>query len=112
MYLRRNGFSWSRISALLHISRTTLYKLKLELNINEVEVELHILHSFIMDILRETPNAGEVYILGSLRARGLRVPRWKVREQLQMIDPVGRAMRRGRTIQRRVYCVRGANHLW
>ncbi|XP_063810559.1 uncharacterized protein LOC135036815 isoform X2 [Pseudophryne corroboree] len=41
-----------------------------------------------------------------------RVQRWKIRRRLQLLDPVGRAVRKRRAIQRRVYSVPGPNHLW
>lgn len=66
----------------------------------------------IVDILNITPNAGEVYVVGSLRARGLIVSRNRVRGHLQMIDPVRRILRRRQAIQRRRYKVKGANYLW
>ena len=58
--------------------------------------------------MRLTPFSGESYVRGALRARGIYVQRWKIREALQSIDPV----RRRYTIQRRLYNVRKLNHLW
>ena len=49
-----------------------------------------------------TPRAGESYIRGSLRGSGVRIQRWRIRERLQAIDPVGRAARRSSAIRRRV----------
>ncbi|KAG1954940.1 hypothetical protein F2P79_008969 [Pimephales promelas] len=63
-------------------------------------------------ILQRTPNSGETYILGSLRSRGIRIQRWRVRQSLQEIDPVGRSFRRRRAIRRRVYSVQTPNQLW
>ena len=39
----------------------------------------------------------------SIKARGIIIQRWRVRERLNEVDAVGRAMKRRRTIQRRVY---------
>jgi hypothetical protein len=66
----------------------------------------------IRDILRLTPFSGETYVRGALRAQGIHIQRWKVREALETIDPVNRAIRRRYAIQRRLYNVRKPNHLW
>ena len=59
-----------------------------------------------------TPWAGESYIRRSLRGSGLRIQRWRIREKLRAVDPVGRAARRSCAIRRRVYNVRAPNCLW
>ena len=66
----------------------------------------------IRDILRLTPFSGESYIRGALRGRGIFVQRWKIRQILQTVDPVGRAIRRRSSIQRRLYNINKPNHLW
>lgn len=82
------------------------------MDIEDSAIDDNRLYSVLSEIFHEIPNAGEVYIIGSLRARGLRIARRRVREHLQIIDSVGRAFRRTTTIQRRVYSVHGANYLW
>ncbi|CAH0560413.1 unnamed protein product [Brassicogethes aeneus] len=62
--------------------------------------------------MTQTPNAGEVYIMGSLKSRNLDIPRWRVRQQINILDPVGRALTRRTAIKRRIYKVKGANYLW
>ena len=57
-------------------------------------------------ILRITPFSGETYLRGALRARGIYVQRWKIREALQRIDPVNRAIGRRYAIQRHLYNVK------
>ena len=47
-----------------------------------------------------------------MRARGIHIQRWKVREALETIDPVNRAIRRRYAIQRRLYNVKKPNHIW
>ncbi|MEQ2297927.1 hypothetical protein AMECASPLE_039722 [Ameca splendens] len=66
----------------------------------------------VTDILQRTPNAGETYVLGSLASREIRVQRWRVRQCLQEVDPIGRSFRRRRTIRRRAYNVQTPNQLW
>lgn len=36
------------------------------------------------NILHYSPNAGETYIQGSIRSRGLKIQRWRIRERLQV----------------------------
>lgn len=110
LYLRQLGFTWSSMCNLLGVSRSTLYRRKLLLNDETITYNEH--EVIIREILQATPDAGEVYVLAALKARNIRVQRWKVREKLQIIDPIGRALRRKNGIQRRVYKVKGANYLW
>ena len=70
------------------------------------------LYTVITGMLNQTPYAGESYVSGGLRARSIFVQRYRVREILSTIDPVGRALRRRAAIQRRQYNVRALNHLW
>ena len=59
------------------------------------------LRNTIREILRTLPNAGETYIIGALRTRGIIVQRYRVRDALREIDPVSRAIRRTLSIVRR-----------
>mgnify|MGYP002804233118 FL=1 len=43
------------------------------------------LDTIIMLVLHYSPNAGETYVQGSLRSRGIKVQRWRLRERLQVI---------------------------
>lgn len=70
------------------------------------------LDHLLSGVLQQTPGSGETYIIGSLRGRGIRVQRWRVREHLRIVDPVGRALRGRRAIHRRVYNVSVPNQLW
>ncbi|CAH0556963.1 unnamed protein product [Brassicogethes aeneus] len=111
--LRNLGMTWINIASTLKISRRTLYRLKSKFDINEScfipDEELDLI---ISDIIRSTPNSGESYVRGSLRSRNVTVPRWRVRERLEILDPIGRALRRHNTIVRRKYTVKGVNYLW
>lgn len=61
-----------------------------------------LLGNTIQNILRETQNAGEVYVLGSLRSRGMQLSTCRMRERLQTLDTIGKACKR-RTISRTIY---------
>ena len=112
--LRETGMSWKRIALTLRISDSTLYRRRQELGLHEsfVDISYEELYTVITGMLTQTPYAGESYVSGGLRARGIFVQRYRIREILRTIDPVGRALRRRAAIQRRQYNVRAPNHMW
>lgn len=68
----------------------------------------------VMKAIRiDTPYCGVSMMYGSLRARGIKVTRERVRTSLRSIDPIGSALRwpAGPT-KRRPYSVAGPNSLW
>ena len=65
-----------------------------------------------ISILQSLPNAGETFVLGALRNRGLNVQRFRVRDAIRQVDPLSRAMRRSVAVLRRVYNVPCPNALW
>ena len=105
---------WAQIAKCLNISERTLYRRVEGFGINEqfsniTNVELD---ELLRNVMALTLRAGESYIRGSLRSRGIHIQRWRVRERLNILDPVGRAAGRSRAIQRRVYNVLTPNCLW
>lgn len=58
------------------------------------------------------PDAGETYIIGAIRSRGMIVQRWRIRQAIQTVDPISRALRRTFAVVRRVYNVVCPNELW
>lgn len=112
IHLKNVGFDWMRICEMLHISRSTLYRYKHLFNIDIPQINDEELNSNIRDILSQTPGAGETYVIGGLRGRNISVSRRRVREQINNIDPVGRALRKTRALHRRIYNVKGPNYLW
>ncbi len=113
-HLRETGMTWSRIAKCLNISERTLYRRakEFDMHVEYSDMSNTELDTLLKDILGLTPRAGESYIRGSLRGRGVHVQRWRVRERLQVVDPIGRAVRWTNAIQRRVYNVKAPNSLW
>eukprot|EP00794_Sanderia_malayensis_P021084 gene21084-23141_t len=105
--------SWKAIALCLNISEKTLYRrvAKFDLNQRFTAIPDQDLDQLLRSIIGLTPRAGETYIRGSLRSRGINVERRRVRERLQKIDPIGRAERRSLAIQHRVYNVPAPNCL-
>ena len=68
--------------------------------------------NIVRDVLEILPNAGEIFVLGALRQRGIHVQRWRVCDAIHHVDPLTRAMRRSVAILRRAYNVPCPNALW
>ncbi len=114
--MRDLGFSWIAISRMLSVNIRTLYNYRTQLGLVDygsfTDITNDDLDRLIADIVRQTPGSGETYVTGSLRGKGIRVQRWRARERLRTVDPVGRALRGRRAIQRRVYNVSAPNEVW
>ena len=104
--LRSTGMSWTANAKCLRVSAKTLSRRRQEYGITDyTEIREDELEWNVRDILQLTPFSGETYLQGALRARGIHIQRWKIRDALQQIDPVNRAVRRRYAIRRRIYNV-------
>lgn len=77
------GMNWRAIANCFGISRRTLYRHRHNLEVQGLQYSVltnQELNQIITDVLQRTPNAGEAYITGSLRSRGLRIQRWRIRQ--------------------------------
>ncbi|KAK6173469.1 hypothetical protein SNE40_016912 [Patella caerulea] len=70
------------------------------------------LDEYLRNIMSITERSGETFMIGALRSRGIRIQRWRIRESLIRLDPVGRALRRRRVTYRRTYSVPYPNYIW
>ncbi len=114
--------SWSIISRQTGVSYRTLLRRRHEYGFqvaNRVgprntytEISEEQLCNAVRDILGTIPDAGETYVIGALRSRGIHIQRWRVRNAIQTVDPISRALRRTFAVVRRVYNVRCPNALW
>ncbi len=115
-FLRGLRFSYTKIAAILGVSRATLYRKLEEEGVNPSSLYAEIsdtdLDQEIVDIKRHQPNDGERLVIGHLATRGIIVPRARVRGSIHRVDPENTAVRRSVTIRRRVYHVDGPNSLW
>ena len=115
-FLRGLNFTWTKIAEILGCSRSTLYRRLEEEGISRDCYYANItdgqLDATISQIKESHPKDGEVMILGHLRRRGIRIQRWRVRASIHRIDPINTALRRRRTVRRRVYHVSGPNAVW
>ena len=89
--LRETGMNWKTIAL---TPGSTLYRRRQEFGLYEsfVDIVYEELYTVITGMLSQTPYAGESYVSGGLRARGIFVQRHRIRDILSEIDPVGRAL--------------------
>lgn len=109
------GFNIPQISELLQVSKRTIERRLAEYCISArsyttiVDEELD---NQVKDVKLFNPNIGSKNLAGYLASRNIKVPRQRIRESLQRVDPLGVAARRCRSIHRRVYCVSRPLALW
>ena len=109
------GMNWQSIATCLGVSCRTLYRHRQQLGVQPLTyatLSNDNLNRVVGEILQRTTNAGERYVRGSLRSRGMCIQRWRVRQSLQEVDPIGRSFRRRHAIRRRIYSVPTPNQLW
>lgn len=114
MTLKSDGLIWGDISCALGISIRTLFRRRADFTIPPKHTTITWEDGIVLltEIISAMPNAGERLIRGALLSRGMVIRRSLLRNLLNEVDHVGRAARRSRPIQRRIYNVKGPNHLW
>ena len=113
---------WKIVARQLGVSSKTLRRRRLEFGMNISEtfgprltytnISNEDLCSEVRNILIILPEVEETVIIGALRSRSIHVQRRRVREAINAVDPVSRALRRTVTIVRRKYNVASPNALW
>ena len=108
------GFSWVRIADFLSVSERTLRNQRAEL---EISLKYSQINEMQFDaekqtILTQNPNMGEKMLVEALLSRGITVQREMLRKSIEHVDPVGKVLRRLRTLRRRAYNVSTPNALW
>lgn len=66
----------------------------------------------VTDFVSSFPTAGQKTLAGHLRTLGHRIQRYRIRESLYRVDPLGVEQRCRRLLHRRSYKVPGPNSLW
>lgn len=115
VYLSSLNFTWTDISAMLGVSRMTIYRRRQEFGLVDVREQITDtnLHSLLRDIRIHHPHMGEVMVLGQVRGMGFAVSRARIRQGIRETDPLNVASRGllGSTA-RRPYSVPSPNSLW
>lgn len=117
MLLRSCYFSWTSIASILGVSRWTIHRRVIDRDIppsflTYSPIQQVELQQIVQEELVSMPRCGERYMQGALRRRGICVQRWRVRDALISLDPIGRACRWAQQIPRRPYRVPHPNFLW
>ena len=120
--LWRIHHSWVQVAADLGVSYRTLLRRHHEFGLPVSDSRgprstySHISQTDLCNVVREVlqilPNAGETFVLGALRQRGIIMQRWRVRDAICHVDHLTPGMRRSVAIIRHVYNVPCPNALW
>lgn len=83
-YLRSLSFSWTEISAMLGISRMTLYRRHIEYGMlrDGRSIDYDELLVLLREMRVDFPDMGEIMVRGRLRALGFNVTRQKIRNAI------------------------------
>jgi hypothetical protein len=114
-YLIENGFRIKEISELFGCNRKTIERRMKEYQLsilNSSTISDNQLDTMIKEITTLFPNCGEKTVSGRLKSVDVRVPRRRIRESLQRVDPIGLISRRRGVLTRRKYYVKYPNSLW
>ena len=110
------SFSWTSVSKLMMISRSTLYRRRREYGLDRnsyTPISNEDLVSLVRRITTQHPYVGQSFVWGVIRSEGHQVTRERVRQIMRRNDPVGTALRwGGMTTPRQPYSVPGPNSLW
>lgn len=112
---RTVGYSWSEVSSLLSVSRTTLWRRFHDLNIptsRYSDISDQELDRVVQSIQEAHPNVGLVMLQGYVSSRGLTVQRHRLRRSVHRLNPVSEITRWHQALSRRSYHVPGPNSLW
>jgi len=109
-FLREMHFPWKTIADLLGVSESTLRRRRLMYGMTDHEesswtqISDSDLERIVQEIQELTPNIGQARLLGALRSRGLNIQRWRVRNCLRTLDPVGTFTLAFSNLQKKVQC--------
>ena len=112
---RHLHFSWTKISQILGISRSTLYRRLQQYGIPSnsfTEISESDLVEIVHEIKKEHPTCGEVMLQGHLLRKGIKIQRNKLRSAIHDTDHANTIRRRSDVICRRVYTNPHPNAVW
>ena len=115
--LRSLGFTWNAVAQMLGVSDKTIRRRREEYNMSEhgglfSDISDDEIDTLVKHGLEVSMNSGERMIMGWFRGIGIRIQRWRLRDAIARVDPVGRALRRKTVTKRRAYSVPTPNSLW
>lgn len=113
--LRSTGFTWNEVADSMMVSRATLWRRVRESGLtldSFTDVSDRELDAAVRDFRSRHPHCGQVITHGYLNSVGIHVQRYRVRESIARIDPLGSLLHRRQPVTRRRYSVAGPNSLW
>ena len=87
-------------------------KAELEISLKYSQITEMQLDAEVRTILTENSNMGEKMLVGAPLSHVITVQRGILRKSIERVDPVGKVLRRLRTLRRRAYNVSTPNALW
>ena len=109
-------FSVPQIANLLGVSISTVRRRMASFNLSVRSTYSSITNNQLDEIVagaqQHFPNWGNRQMYGHLISQNIRVPFRRVQESQRRVDPEGSVLRRLRNMRRRVYSVKGPQHLW
>lgn len=115
-FLIDSRFSVPQISRLMGVSVSTIrrrmstFNLSIRATYSSITDEQ--LDEIVAGMQVQFPNWGNRQMYGYLISQNIRLQFSRVRESQSRVDPEGSIMRRLTTLRRRIYSVRGPQHLW
>ena len=86
--MRKLGVSISKISEVLGLSRSTLYRVLEGSDLIDVtEISDQELDSVVASYKETHPNDGERILIGYIRSKNIHVPRSRIRSSIRRVDP-------------------------
>ena len=109
-------FTLVEIAEIIGCSARTVRRRILEFGLSQIVEYTPIsddqLDAVVRDFVSNFPTAGQKTLAGHLSTLGYRIQRFRVRESLYRVDPLGVQQRSRRLLHRRKYRVAGPNSLW
>ena len=109
------GFLISEIATMMSVSESTIYRRMRCYGLSKLtfsDVTEEQLDAHVAEIAKDFPFCGEKMFKQILEQKGIRVQRMRLRDSIHRVDAEGVENRRKRRLHRRVYNVKGPNHLW
>lgn len=113
--LLQEGFTIKEISSILAVSESTIYRRMRQYGLSKFEftdIPDKDLDAEVEKVTVEFPYCGENFIKQILYQKGVKVQRMRIRDSILRVDQDGVNARKKGRLHRRVYNVKGPNHLW
>ena len=111
----QEDFLISEIATMLSVSESTIYRRMRSYGLSKhsfSDISDEELDVNVSAIAMEFPFCGETIFKQLLKGKGIKVPRNRLRDSIHRVDSQGVVSRKKGRLHRRIYNVKGPNHLW